>query len=93
MSTPFGKRGHFFNAWEKGGNIWERAMIPWGLCPRITPEFIQEQIEDPNVGEWMVKQEYCCEFVQTLDQVFTYDDVMAAMSDDIEPLFRGGHPI
>ncbi len=86
MSTPFGKRGHFFKAWEDGGDAWGRTKIEWWKCPRITPEFIEA--ERRELGDWWVRQEYECEFVQTLDQVFTYELVMASMSDEIEPLFR-----
>src|SRR5262245_15448803 len=28
MSTPWGRRGHFFEAWENGGPRWERVKIP-----------------------------------------------------------------
>ena len=27
-------------------------------------------------GEWWYKQEYLCEFVETVDQVFSYESVM-----------------
>jgi hypothetical protein len=39
------------------------------------------------MGEWWFKQEYLCEFVETEDQVFTYDQVMMALSDEVRPLF------
>lgn len=87
MSTPHGKRGHFFEEWEKGSN-WNKVEIPWSTCPRITPEFIAE--ERTSLGEWWVRQEYECEFVQTVDQVFSYDLVMSAMDDNLSPLFSGG---
>jgi hypothetical protein len=88
MSTPFGKRGHFFEAWENGGNEWGRTRIPWMEIPRITKEFVDS--ERKALGDWWIRQEYECEFVQTTDQVFSYDLVLASMSDDIEPLFLGG---
>ncbi|NLL96703.1 MAG: hypothetical protein GX227_06280, partial [Clostridiaceae bacterium] len=43
MSTPFGKRGHFFKEWTEGGDTWERIMITAHDCPRITPEFLEEE--------------------------------------------------
>ena len=88
MSTPFGKRGHFFETWESGGNTWERILIPAQDCPRITPEFLEE--ERAALGDWWYKQEYQCKFVETVDQVFTYDTVQAAITDKVEPLFGGG---
>jgi len=86
MSTPFGKRGHFFEAWENGGEAWSRTRITWQECPRITSEFIQS--ERHELGDWWVQQEYECEFVQTADQIFPYELVMASISDEFEPLFR-----
>ena len=41
MSTPFGKRGHFFKEWTEGGDTWERIMIPAHDCPRISPECLE----------------------------------------------------
>ena len=43
MSTPFGKRGHFFDAWEHGGETWQRFKITAYECPRISPEFLAEE--------------------------------------------------
>jgi hypothetical protein len=87
MSTPFGKRGHFFKEWTEGGNKWERIMITAHDCPRITPEFLEE--ERQALGEWWFKQEYLCEFVETEDSVFTYDQVMTAITEEVKPLFGG----
>lgn len=85
MSTPFGRRGHFFEAWENGGDTWERIEIKATDCPRITKEFLNEELS--ALGEWWYKQEYMCQFVETVDQVFSYDHVMAAISGEVEPLF------
>jgi hypothetical protein len=85
MSTPFGKRGHFFKEWTDGGDAWERVEIPASWCTRITREFLQE--ERRALGDWWYRQEYECQFVETVDQVFSYEDVHAALSDEITPLF------
>jgi len=42
MSTPFGKRGHFFEAWQDGSAEWARVEIPATACPHIAPLFIEE---------------------------------------------------
>jgi len=91
LSTPFGKRGHFFKEWTEGGDTWERIMITAHDCPRITPEFLEE--ERQALGEWWFKQEYLCEFVETEDSVFTYDQVMAAITEEVEPLFGGADSV
>lgn len=88
MSTPFGKRGHFHQEWTEGGPGWERIEIKATACPRISPEFLQEELA--SLGEWWYKQEYMCEFVETVDQVFGYETVMKALTSEVQPLFGGG---
>jgi len=78
MTTPFGKRGHFFDEWT-GPNRWERVEIPATQCPRISAEFLQE--ERDSMGDWWFKQEYMCEFGDSIDSLFTHDQVMGALSD------------
>ena len=87
MSTPFGKRGHFFDEWTDGGDTWERVQVKASECPRISPEFLEE--ERASLGDWWYRQEYLCSFEETLDQVFSYDLVMAAITAEVQPLFRG----
>lgn len=85
LTTPFGKRGFFFDAWENGGAHWQRHKITAEQVPRISKEFLEE--ERRSMGDWWYSQEYMCEFRETTDQVFSYDLVMAAMNPDIKPLF------
>ncbi len=86
LSTPFGKRGFFHEAWMRGGPTWERIKITAPECPRITPDFLAE--ERASMGEWWFKQEYMCEFVESVDQVFAHDVVLRAVSSDIRPLWE-----
>jgi hypothetical protein len=88
LSTPFGRRGFFFDVWENGGPAWERTRIRADECPRIPPAWLAE--ERAAIGDYWYAQEYGCEFRDTLDQVFSYADVMAAVSPDVRPLFGGG---
>lgn len=83
MSTPFGKRGHFFHIWNEQMDMWEWYEIPAEMCPRITKEFLAEE---KRINPWF-EQEYHCKFLETNDNVFTYDQVAAAVSDEVEPLF------
>ncbi|MBT9156276.1 MAG: hypothetical protein DDT37_01261 [Firmicutes bacterium] len=89
MSTPFGKRGHFFHEWDEGGSTWERIRIPAPACPRIAADFLAE--ERQALGDWWFRQEYLCEFAETVDQAFSYEHVARAVSTEIKPLF-GGEP-
>ena len=90
MSTPFGKRGHFFEEWDHGEG-WERYHVPATECPRITPEFLEE--ERRSLPDFWYCQEYLVEFSEAIDQVFAYEDLMRAFGRDeddgqgIEPLF------
>lgn len=88
LSTPWGKRGWFHQEYTEGGPGWHRVMITAEDCPRISPSFLAE--EKAALGEWWYRQEYLCEFVETVDQIFTYDEVMSAISGDVKPLFPGG---
>jgi Terminase large subunit, T4likevirus-type, N-terminal len=84
LSTPYGRRGAFFEGWENGGDEWERYEIPASECPRISPSFLEQ--ERSQMPEWVYRQEYCCEFAETDDQVFTYDMVYGAVDEGVEPL-------
>jgi hypothetical protein len=39
LSTPYGKRGFFHDAWATGGDDWQRIEVPAERISRITPEF------------------------------------------------------
>src|ERR687894_2014361 len=81
LSSPYGKRGVFFEEWANGEG-WERYEVPATEVPRISPEFLEEERRNMP-GPWF-RQEYLCEFVETSDQVFASDDVMAALDDKVK---------
>jgi hypothetical protein len=85
LSTPFGKRGFFHHEWAEGGARWHRTKITATECPRITPEFLEQ--ERRQIPAFIFRQEYMCEFVETIDQVFSYDDIQRALDDSVTPLF------
>jgi hypothetical protein len=84
LSTPFGKRGWFFQEWSAGEG-WERVKVTAEECPRISPAFLAE--ERRSLPPLWFASEYLCEFADTVDSVFTYADVMAAVSPSVTPLF------
>jgi len=86
MSTPFGKRGHFWSEWDTG-TTWQRVEVPATDVPRISQEFLEE--EKNSMGSWWYEQEYLCQFKESTDSVFSYDDVQRALSDDVPVLFGG----
>jgi len=85
LSTPFGKRGFFHHEWTEGGNAWHRVKVTADDCPRISREWLAT--ERKSIGEWWFRQEYLCDFVETDDQVFAYEDVQRALDCDVKPLF------
>jgi hypothetical protein len=85
MSTPFGRRGHFFDTWQSGGDAWQRISVPATDCPRISPAFLKQERE--SMSEWRYRQEYLCEFVETSDQIFSFDVIRAMFDPDVRPLF------
>jgi hypothetical protein len=90
LSTPFGKRGAFYQAWAEGGGVWERYEVPAGQCPRISPAFLED--ERRGLPPLVYQSEYECRFVDTTDQVFATADIEAARRNDIAPLFAPPPP-
>lgn len=85
MSTPFGKRGFFFDAWNDGGGEWKRIQVAAQQCPRFTPELLDQQRR--ALGDMFYRQEFMCEFVDTEEQTFQYDLICGAFDDGVKPLF------
>src|SRR5262249_54567097 len=83
LSTPFGKRGWYHDAWF-APEAWERVRITADQCPRISPEFLAE--ERRALGERYFRQEYNCSFESVIDAVFSYEDIQNALSSDVQPL-------
>lgn len=87
LSTPFGRRGFFFDAW-RGDEQWSRVEVPATSCPRIPPDFLAA--ERVALGPRWFAQEYCCSFEDTAGAVFAYDDIAEAITGDVEPLWVPG---
>ncbi len=86
LSTPWGKRGFFHHEWTEGQG-WKRVQVTAYDCPRISDEWLEA--ERAAIGDWWFSQEYLCQFVDTEDQVFGYEYVMAAVDATVTPLFGG----
>ena len=87
LSTPAGRRGVFFEEWTEGIG-WERYEVPASRVPRVSEAFLEE--ERRALPARIFRQEYECSFEETDDQVFGYEDVTAAISEEVAPLFGGG---
>lgn len=69
LSTPKGKTGFFWEAWEKAqvGHIWSPFSVTWRDVTRYDPEFIAEEQEEH--GDAWFRQEYGVEFLEeTVDR-------------------------
>ena len=84
LTTPYGRRGWFYEAWEHGGPEWERIMVEADACPRISLEFLAEQ--ENLLGPWQYRQEYQCEFVDDTEQFFSTELIERALVE-MEPLW------
>jgi hypothetical protein len=84
LSTPWGKRGWWYDAWT-GKQPWQRVKITALQCPRISAEFLQEERE--TLGDLFYRSEYNCEFVETADSVFSDEDIQAMLDPTVKPLF------
>jgi len=88
LSTPFGKRGVFYQEWTSGTG-WARYEVPATACPRIPESFLEE--ERATLPPQVYRQEYECSFEETIDAVFPDSMIAAAFEDyDVTPLFPEG---
>jgi Terminase large subunit, T4likevirus-type, N-terminal len=82
MSTPYGKRGFFWEEWEHGGPEWERISVPATECPRISAQLLAEECAKDDST---YRREYLCEFGDMEGAVFSRESIDAALQD-FEPL-------
>jgi hypothetical protein len=87
-STPYGRRGEFWRAWEQGGDRWRRTRVTADMVPSIAPEFLESERLD--LGPRWFAQEYFCDFAACADAVFDPAAVEAALEAGVRPLFLGG---
>jgi len=81
LSTPWGNRGWFYEAWHST-EAWQKWEIPASKCPRIKPEFLEE--EKRVLGSYWYDQEYECQFLDSQTQVFRREDIDAMFSEKVE---------
>jgi len=86
ISTPYGKRGWFYNEWIDD-NLWEKYKVTALNCPRITAEFLANEKRTHPAGYF--DQEYMCEFSDTVESVFSWDDIEKMQDNEVEPMDFG----
>ena len=114
LSTPHGKRGFFWEAWEKQkgwtkilvkpayklvGNklvrdmpeakfreMWAAKGVHAFYSPRHKKEWLEEELD--RFGPWWFRQEYMCEFIETMTTLFPTDLIESSMDFNIQPIFQ-----
>jgi hypothetical protein len=86
LTTPAGKKGHFYERWSQS-NDWEKVKVTVDQCPRITQEFLDEELRE--LGPQKFAQEYLLEFLDDDAAVFPLAVIQAAFaSHDVVPLWN-----
>jgi hypothetical protein len=83
ISTPHGKRGRFWEAWELEGDAWVRFTAKAEDCPRISKEFLEME---KKRGERRYRQEYGCEFLENAGGVFDVSLLLKRVTKEFKPL-------
>lgn len=86
LSTAFSKSGWFYKEWSEGGPVFRRWSITARECPRHTPEFLAR--ERRSMGDRWFSMAYLNTFGDDVAAVFSMEDIRAARSPDIKPLFE-----
>jgi hypothetical protein len=79
MSTPAGRRGHFYTAMTGDDEEWERITITAEQCPRITQDFLAKEFK--SLGPLQFEQEFRCAFVDDATAAFATDMLDRALAD------------
>jgi len=84
LSTPFGRRGFFYEEWEHGGAAWQRFKVKSTECPRIPSAYLAEERRKLGI---FFEQEFNCEFLDRTNALFYSADIDAMLSPEVAPLF------
>jgi hypothetical protein len=86
LSTPFGRRGWFHNAWHNGGDGWTRVQVSAEDCPRITKEFLEEELK--QLGAMRFSEEYQLAWLDSDEAVWNTAIIDAAFTEEVRPLWQ-----
>jgi hypothetical protein len=92
LSSPFGKRGFFYEQWAhhqacaRAGtpSPWDLHTVTADQCPRIPRDFLAEERRKLGV---LYDQEYLCRFLDVVTALFRHEDVERALDNDLDPYF------
>jgi hypothetical protein len=81
LTTPAGRRGWFYEAWEHGDG-WERFSVKGADCARISKEFLAEEMQ--ALGPIRFSAEYECQFVDDNTSAFSTALIEMALTDSFD---------
>lgn len=87
ISTPYGKRGFFYDAWRAVDGS-QRVMVRAEDCPRISREWLDA--ERARLGARAFSQEYGCEFLDGGGAAVDASRLAGLVRVGLAPLFGGG---
>jgi hypothetical protein len=87
LSSAWAKQGWFYEAWVSTKREWHKVRVPATECPRISAAFLEEERE--ALGPRYFALEYMCEFGDTVEALFSEEQVRRALTNDVQPLFMG----
>jgi hypothetical protein len=85
LSTPAGKRGWMYESWISGDSTWNRISVKASDCPRITAEFLAEELKE--LGAQRYSEEYDLAWIDPDESVFSTEIIDRAFDSSILPLW------
>ncbi len=85
LSTPHGRRGVFWETWQRDDPKWRKIMVTADRCPRITQAFLDEELD--TIGDRWFRQEYMCEFIELEGALFGTDLVTSMFDEETKHMF------
>jgi hypothetical protein len=89
LTTPNGKSGQFYDWWIDQRLNYKRFKVSADMCSRITPADLEAERKRLGMDS-LFRQEYYCEFTDTVDAIFLSDQTREALSPEVKPLFQYG---
>ncbi len=86
LSTPAGKRGAFYELWHDGDPKWTRVRVPASDCPRISQEWLDEELK--ALGAARFSEEYELQFIDPESSAFPTDIITRAFTTELMPLWQ-----
>ena len=85
LTTPAGKRGWFFEAWTGNDPVWHRVKVTADQCPRISKEFLAEELR--ALGPTRYAEEYELAFFDDQESAFPTAIIDRAFTNELVPLW------